>query len=151
MSSFLKVPRKIHHALLLLTDLADRVGEPATVEDIALRGLISPKFLEQVAAPLRSAGLIRGQRGPGGGYVLVRKPREITVGDILKAVEGPMAVAECLGSGGCALAGSCTNRGLWLTLQERLESTLESVTLADLITPAKKRRKRTHDKRRAKK
>jgi Rrf2 family protein len=134
MSSFLKVPRKIHHALLLLTELAERGGEPATVEEIALRGLISPKFLEQVAAPLRSAGLIRGQRGPGGGYVLTRKPSKITVAAVVKAIEGPMAVAECLGSGSCALAGSCTNRGLWLKLQKRLSSTLESVTLADLIT-----------------
>lgn len=88
----LRLSNKERYALQALFDLAfHREGQPAQVRDIAERQRIPVRFLEQIFQDLKRAGLVASKRGPGGGYQLARSPREIGVGDILRATSGAVA------------------------------------------------------------
>ena len=135
MRTLFKVPLKVHHGLLLVTNLAERsVGNVLVpLEEIARKEGISQGFLEEIARLLRSAGLIEGKRGAGGGYALTRKPEDITVADVVLAIEGPVALVECLGAlGACRLERSCTNRNVWSKVQGQLMDTLRDMTVAEV-------------------
>jgi Rrf2 family cysteine metabolism transcriptional repressor len=133
MKLFLNVPKKVHHGLLLVTELAAaKDGELLSLEGIAERAGISQGFLEAIAASLRKAGIIRGQRGSGGGYALAVAPETLVVADLVVALGGPLALADCL-DGGCTHK-HCPSRGLWRLVQMQLVGTLRKLTLADLIT-----------------
>lgn len=95
------------------------------------RGL-SGGFLEEVAAPLRQAGLIKGKRGAGGGYALARAAGDISVADVVEAVEGPVAFVECQG-GGCAISGRCGSKRVWDKVQIAVLEAMRGVSLKDLI------------------
>jgi Rrf2 family protein len=136
MKSLFQVPQKVHNAVLLMTDLAANGGSGVFVSltEVADRQDLSRGFLEEVVAPLRTSGLVKAKRGAYGGYMLARKAEDVTVRDIIEAVEGPVTFVECLGSdGGCVLAKSCSSKRLWGRVQDRVADALESMTLADLI------------------
>lgn len=135
MVSFLKVPKKTHHALYLATSLAQawRRRVSVSLEQVSRETGISAGFLERIAASLRRAKIITGQRGAGGGYRLTRPPRRITVADVVAAVEGPLALLDCVRDRrSCLLAGRCTNRNVWAVVQDQIGATLKRLTLADL-------------------
>ena len=135
MKSFLKIPLKIHHGVLLVTDIAAQFesGRAMTLEQVAKKELVSQGFLEEIAGLLRKAVLIAGRRGPGGGYVLAKKPDEITVADIVIALEGPIMLVECLGEESqCQLSAQCSNRDVWATVQRQMFGTLHGITIAEL-------------------
>jgi Rrf2 family transcriptional regulator, cysteine metabolism repressor len=134
MRSLFKVPQKIHHGLLLTTELATRYAEKRTVslQEIAQTAGISQGFLEQVAFPLRKAGIIAGRRGSGGGYRLAKDPARLTVADVLAAIEGPISVMDCLGDQGlCALSDCCANRNVWMKVRGLITKTLTNMTVAE--------------------
>lgn len=108
---------------------------PLTIREISESQEVSVAYLEQILNKLRRAGLIQSLKGPGGGYVLARKPAEITIGKILKTLEGPFAVTACLvpNSGECNRSESCVARLMWKSLSEKIENFLEAITLQDLI------------------
>ncbi len=138
MKSFLKVPQKVHHGLLLVSDLAERYGsdEPLTLAEIAEKERISQGFLEEIAALLRSGGIIEGRRGAGGGYVLAKDPSALTVADVITAIEGPVALVDCLADmGACALSSRCTNRNVWSAVQNQILSLLSTMTIARVLSP----------------
>lgn len=88
----LKLSNKERYALQALFDMAfHENGRPAQVKDIAVRQRIPVRFLEQIFQDLKRAGLVDSKRGPNGGYQLARPPREICVGDVLRATSGPVA------------------------------------------------------------
>jgi Rrf2 family protein len=97
MKSLLKVTRKAELGLLLVSELAHhQPGDgPLSLEEVAKKTGASRKFLEQIAADLRRAGLIEGVRGAAGGYRLRRGPTEMTVAEVFNAVEGPMELEAC--------------------------------------------------------
>lgn len=97
MKSLLKVTRKAELGLLIVSELAHRAESegPLSLEEIARKSGDSRKFLEQVAGELRRADLIHGVRGAQGGYRLARKADDITVVEVLNAVEGPMELDAC--------------------------------------------------------
>lgn len=135
-SSLFKVPMRVHHGLLIITNLADFYGDGMllSLDDIARKERVSRGFLEEIAAFLRVAGLIEGRRGPNGGYRLRTAPDRISIADVIKAIEGPLALVDCLGSEvGCLLASTCSSRNVWSAIQAQILSTLAAVSVADVI------------------
>ena len=110
---------------------------PLPLREIAEREGISLKFLEQFFPDLRRAGLVNSVRGSRGGYLLIRDPVTIKVGDIVRAVEGPITPVNCLAEGAedacCHRQEGCLTRQVWEKLRDKINEVLDEVTLADLI------------------
>ncbi|WP_312642027.1 Rrf2 family transcriptional regulator [Hydrogenoanaerobacterium sp.] len=132
----MKMSTKGRYGLRLMLDIALNSGEkPVALKDVAARQEISEKYLEQIIIKLSKAELVRGTRGARGGYVLARKPEDISVGDILRVVEGnlsPVDCAECSGQSICARADSCITIDLWRDIKLAVESVVDNRSLADL-------------------
>ncbi|GAB4390318.1 MAG: Rrf2 family transcriptional regulator [Thermodesulfovibrionales bacterium] len=109
-------------------------SEPTSIKEIALRQEVSVAYLEQILNTLRRGGLITSVKGPGGGYLLTRKPSEISIDEILKELEGPLALTSCLDpSEGCSRVDNCVTHLLWRSLGEKIEGFLGTITLDDLL------------------
>ncbi len=111
---------------------------PLPLREIALKEGISFQFLEQIFPDLRRAGLIESVRGVHGGYLLAHQPADINVGDIVRAVEGPIAPVSCLMEATsedacCSRTEGCMTRHVWERLRDRINEVLDEVSLADLI------------------
>ncbi|UCE72346.1 MAG: Rrf2 family transcriptional regulator [Nitrospiraceae bacterium] len=108
---------------------------PLSIKEIAQRQDVSVSYLEQLLNKLRKSKLISSQKGPGGGYVINRKPEEISVGMILNSLEGPVAITQCLdpSTKGCKRVDGCVARLLWKSLGEKIENFLETINLKDLV------------------
>ena len=126
-------------ALLSLALHAEASG-PTSVRDIAERTGLPQPYLEQILLALKGAGLVRSKRGVGGGYVLARDPSEITLGQIVSAVDGPIAVGdfgEPHKNGACDHEGQCMLLVVWSEAGELMRSHLDSFTLADMVARAR--------------
>ncbi|OGL72710.1 hypothetical protein A3F28_01295 [Candidatus Uhrbacteria bacterium RIFCSPHIGHO2_12_FULL_57_11] len=134
MSSLFRVSRRCHDGLVFLGLLAERYGSGAflTVPQAASSSLSGAGYLEQIVGPLREAGMVEARRGPGGGYRLTRDPRTITIGEIVRLLEGPTALVECQAREGCPQKRGCGSRKMWNTLQGRINETLGTMTLAEI-------------------
>lgn len=98
------------------------------------------KFLEQIFNRLKKADFINSVRGPGGGYELIKDPSEITVGDIVRAVEEPLDLVCCVNDAKtCERAEQCPTRPIWQETSRRIKEYLDSVTIADLCEDACKK------------
>ena len=110
---------------------------PVTIKEIARRQGMSVSYLEQLLNKLRRAGLIKSRKGPGGGYTLMKKPDDISIGVILNTLEGPVAITYCLdpepGRPECDQIKKCVTRGLWQSLGDKIELFLETISLNDLL------------------
>jgi Rrf2 family protein len=103
---------------------------------LAEREGLSRKYLHALLTGLKSAGLVHGVRGAGGGFVLTRDPAEITLAEILRALEGPLSLVDCVDDDRvCDRSEGCTARGVWQELSAAMENVAESVTLGDVIAP----------------
>lgn len=115
-------------------------GGPLPLHVIARRQGLSQHYLEQLVGPLREAGLVRSVRGAQGGYQLARPAQEITVGDVVRVLEGPIAVTDCTVPGAgvehCGRAEGCVARGVWERVSQSIARVLDSITLADLCREA---------------
>lgn len=114
---------------------------PLPLEDVAREERISQGYLEEVARLLRAAGLVEGRRGAHGGYVLARDPRDVTVADVMTAIEGQTWTAQCLGMSAEALAKgdgnpkrvrACVHEAVWRKVQGQVMTTLRGITIADV-------------------
>lgn len=113
-------------------------GLPVQVKDIAKRQELPLKFLEQIFNKLKKADFIKSQRGKHGGYVLTKDPREITVGDIVRAVDERFDLVCCVSdTKTCNRAGQCPTRPVWEETSRRVQEYLDTVTIADLCEDAK--------------
>lgn len=134
------ISTKGRYALRVMLELADHErGEYVPLNTIAARQEISVKYLESILVVLSKAGAIDGLRGKGGGYRLNRAPRDYTVGEILRLVEGSLAPVACLDCkpNDCHRTVECRTLPLWEKLQALIENYLDSVTLADLADPSR--------------
>lgn len=124
-----------------MVDLALHADEgPVARQDIAVRQDISADYVAQLFRLLHEAELVEGVKGPGGGYRLVRDPATITVGDVLRAVEGPVAVVHCVlpsDEPSCNRVDHCVTYLLWRKLSAVMSDFLNSVTLQDLCDEAR--------------
>lgn len=140
----MKLSTRGEYGLQAMFDLAQHYGEgPISIKIVAERQGISEHYLEQLIAALRKAGLVKSVRGAQGGYILSRDPEEITVGDIIRVLEGPIAPVDCLNadeSESCARAETCVTRGIWEKVRDSISDVLDSFTLADMVAKASKMR-----------
>lgn len=132
----MKISTKGRYALRLMLDLAvNSNGTPIRIKDIAKRQAISDKYLEQIISILNKAGFVRSIRGPQGGYLLARKPKEYTVGMILRLTEGSLVPVACLEdeSNLCERQNDCVTLLLWKKLNDAINGVVDTITLADLV------------------
>ncbi len=125
-------------ALLSLT-LHDGTTTPTSVRDIAERTGLPQPYLEQILLALKGAGIVRSKRGVGGGYVLAAEPQDVTLAQIVSAVDGPIAVGdfgEPHQNGACDHEGQCVLLAVWADAGERMRRILAAVTLADVSSMA---------------
>jgi len=130
-----------------MVELARRYPEgPVSLAEIARAEGLSLPYLEQIAAVLRRAGLLKSTRGARGGYILARAPDTITAGDVIRALEGKLVVLPCQPEEVCTLINEktcvcqrspvCPTKNVWQQVHTILARTLDRITLADLATPS---------------
>lgn len=136
----MEISTRGRYALRAMLDLAMHGGtRPMLRHDIAARQEISAEYAAQLFRMLRSAGLVRAVKGPGGGYALARDASQIRVSDVLRAVEGPLRVVYCVDPRGyvrCPRSEGCVVRQLWKELSDVITRFLDSITLQDLCLRA---------------
>jgi Rrf2 family protein len=132
----LRLSTKGQYGVRAMFEIAKHYNKgPLTIKEIALKQNVSVSYLEQLLNRLRKTKLITSQKGPGGGYLLQDKPEEISIGMILKALEGPVALAHCLDPSAkeCKQIEGCVARLFWKSLGEKIEQFLETTSLKDLL------------------
>lgn len=131
----MRLSARVDYALRAAVELATAVDGPLTAERIAKAQEIPPKFLESILLQLRRGGVVHAQRGPEGGYWLARPAGEITLADVIRVIDGPLAHVrgqrpEKLGYHGAAAA----LQQVWIALRASERQILELVTIADVAT-----------------
>jgi Rrf2 family cysteine metabolism transcriptional repressor len=125
----LKISTKGRYGLTIMMELARKFGEgPTSLKSIAEKNNLSEHYLEQLIAPLRNSGLVKSVRGAYGGYILSKLPEDITSGDIIRVLEGPISPVDFTEEDDPA------KRDLWVRIRDSIADVLDSSTLADLIT-----------------
>jgi Rrf2 family iron-sulfur cluster assembly transcriptional regulator len=139
----MRLTTKGRFAVTAMIDLALRQGKgPVTLAGISQRQAISLSYLEQLFGKLRRHEIVESIRGPGGGYSLARKADQVTVADIIIAVDEPLDATQCGGKENChgadaATGTRCMTHELWATLNEKMVDYLDSVSLQDLVDQQK--------------
>jgi Rrf2 family iron-sulfur cluster assembly transcriptional regulator len=134
----MRLTTKGRFAVTAMIDLAQRQGKgPVTLAGISERQKISLSYLEQLFGKLRRHKIVSSVRGPGGGYTLARPMAEVTVADIITAVDEPLDATQCGGRENCADEHRCMTHDLWANLNKRMVEYLASVSLHDLVTKQK--------------
>jgi Rrf2 family protein len=132
-----RISAKADYAVRAAVELAAAAGSdrPVKGETIATAQAIPQKFLENILADLRQSGIVRSQRGVDGGYRLARAPADVTVADVIRAVDGPLASVRGEAPEDVAYAGAAAPlQEVWLAVRASLRSVVERVTLADLAS-----------------
>jgi Rrf2 family iron-sulfur cluster assembly transcriptional regulator len=135
----MRLTTKGRFAVTAMIDLAMRQNDgPITLAAISRRQSISLSYLEQLFGKLRRHELVDSMRGPGGGYTLARPAREVSVADIIHAVDEPLDATSCGGKQNCTTGtdgkqGKCMTHELWETLNRKMVDYLDSVSLHDLL------------------
>ena len=132
----MKLSTKGRYGVRAMVDLARAHGDgrPVLMGDIAERQGISRKYLHAILTGLREARLVESWRGVHGGYLLARPPEEINLAEIVVALEGPLALVDCVASpGSCERAGACVAHDVWGEASRAMESVLARLTLAEMV------------------
>ena len=131
----MKLSTKGRYGIHAMYDLAQFGSEtPQPIKSIAERQNIPEAYLEQLIGQLRRSGLVKSVRGAQGGYLLSRSPAEITVGEVLRTLEGELAVVDCLmEEDACHKACSCPTRVVWKKLRDGLNEIVDGITLQDML------------------
>ncbi len=128
------VTTKSRYGLRSLVELAVKSEKnPVSLKDISLEQNISKKYLENIFRMLQKNGIIRSTRGAKGGYQLACDPKQTTVLEVMKAIEGPVELLECLKTSTCKKMSNCPTRYLWDGLERCIIEYLNSMTLENLI------------------
>jgi FeS assembly SUF system regulator len=136
----LRVSKLTDYATVVMTCLAESGDEVLSAQLLAERARLETPTVSKVLKQLASAGLVDSWRGVNGGYRLAREPGEISVADIVTAMEGPIGMTECCAhSGSCNHESHCGVRVNWQRISDAIRSALEGVTLADMLTPPPRR------------
>lgn len=131
----MRVSAKVDYALRAMTELAAASPDLMTGEQIATAQKIPPKFLESILSQLRNGGLVASQRGAVGGYRLAKPPEEISIADVIRELEGPIATVRGARPDELEYIGPASGlRDIWLELRSQMRGVLEQTTLADLLT-----------------
>ena len=131
----MRLTAKSEYGLLAVIDLAVSYGEgPVSAREIAERREIPARFLEQLFVALRRGGVVSAVRGARGGFVLTREPSEISVLEVVEALEGPLETSVCDSerSTGCTRSGACAAAPIWARATSALREVFATTTLAEL-------------------
>jgi Rrf2 family iron-sulfur cluster assembly transcriptional regulator len=135
----MKITTRSSYTVRALLDLAQNSidGRPVRLSDISQREGISHAYLEQLFNRLKKVEVVRGRKGPGGGYILAKKPERILMGEVIKAVEGEEKLFLCTeehsNGESCQRYPGCTTHLLWEKLSASFQDYLNSISLADLL------------------
>ena len=131
----MKISTKGRYGLRTLMDIAVHQAQgPVNLNDIAERQGISAKYLWQIVNLLKTAGFVRGTRGPKGGYVLLRNPAEITLLDVIQILEGPVSLVECVDDPDfCLRTENCVAHSVWEEVSTAIRVALRKITLAEIL------------------
>jgi len=151
----MRLTTKGRFAVTAMIDLALHEEQgPVTLAGISARQRISLSYLEQLFSKLRRHAVVESVRGPGGGYTLARRAQDVSVADIVMAVDEPIDATQCGGRGTCEGEdipdGRCMTHELWSTLTRKMVEYLDSVSLKDLVMQQQRRQDGTailHDRR----
>jgi Rrf2 family iron-sulfur cluster assembly transcriptional regulator len=129
-----RLTTKGRYAVTAMLDLAFHSDtKPVTLTDIAARQTISLSYLEQLFSRLRRANMVKGIRGPGGGYTLADTADKINIADIIAAVDEPIDATKCGGEANCQKEQACLTHDLWMGLSDQIRAYLKDITLAQLL------------------
>jgi Rrf2 family transcriptional regulator, cysteine metabolism repressor len=133
----MKLSTKGRYGVTAMFDLAIKYGQgPISIKEISERQSISEPYLEQLFASLRKAGLVNSIRGAQGGYVLAYKPLDITVGQIIRTLEGPIAPTECVSEKEpllCNKSDICITKSIWENIRDSINDVIDNITLSDMV------------------
>lgn len=131
----MKLSTKGRYGLKAMFELSKNEGiEPVSIKYIATKQNISEQYLEQLFRTLRKKGLIKSIRGSQGGYLLSKEPKDITVGDILECLEGPVSMSECvIDEDVCVNSCNCVTKTVWQRVTKGIEEVIHSINLQDMI------------------
>lgn len=137
----MKLSTKGKYGLRAIIDLARfSETEPVSIGCIATRQKLSERYLEQLFALLKKAGLVKSIRGASGGYVLARNASEISVGDVLRALEGSLEPVRCAAfysEGGCMASEECVTKYVWQRINDSINKTVNEIKLDELVRESK--------------
>ena len=141
----MRVSMKVDYGVRALVDLAQNFGAgPVQTSEIAGRQGVPEPYLDQLLTTLRKVGFVRSRRGPNGGYVLAMEPKELNLGMVVSALEGPMIPIDCLdGSLECNLAGHCAQQDIWRKVEAVTQEFLFATKLVDLVDIQRQHEHRT--------
>src|SRR5260370_7963523 len=147
----LRVSTKGEYGVRIIVDLARHYdGRPRSLTDISQSEMLPLAYLDQLVKRLREAEppLVISKRGAHGGYKLSRKPAQITMGEVVRALEGPISPMICATEGEmvqiCNFLDSCKTKYLWARVRDAVAQTLDSITLADLVAVSEDQHTSTH-------
>ncbi|WP_296645010.1 RrF2 family transcriptional regulator [Romboutsia sp. 13368] len=131
----MKLSTKGRYGLKAMFQLALYKSEgPIPLKNIANKQNISEQYLEQIFSSLKKSGLVKSVRGAQGGYLLAKEPKDITVGDILIVLEGPVSLSSCLlDEDICENSGKCVTKVVWEKIKKGIDEVINSITLQDMI------------------
>lgn len=131
------ISKKSKYALKALMSLARRQDQgPVLIADLASQEQLPRKFLELILLELRNSGVLQSRKGKGGGYLLARRPEQISLGEVLRTLDGSLALLPCLdqaGSQECEEADICGLKAVMQDVQQEIDRILDNTTLTDLI------------------
>lgn len=138
----MKLSTKGRYGLRALIDLGQYSSQnPVSITSISGRQGISERYLEQLMGMLKKAGLVKSIRGASGGYVLTKELSDISVGDVLRALEGSLEPVECPGLNpdeGCKAADICVTKYVWKKINESINHTVDEIKLDQLVEESRK-------------
>lgn len=137
----MKITTKAHYGLMAMCELAKNYGNPpVSVKEVSKLQDCSDSYMEQIFSLLKKADLIKSIRGAYGGYQLKYPPEEISVGQIIRALEGPIGFTNCSHDldSGCSLDQNCCSQNFWKELYQNINTFLEEKKLSDLIQSPEK-------------
>ena len=139
----LKISTQVRYGTRALVQIAEaHPGRAVPVGEIARAQRVSAKYLEHIVSALKNAGLIRAVRGTAGGYRLARPPRSIRLDEVVRALEGPPLVAECVDRPeSCGRHATCPTRGVWVRIRRAIDGVLKGTSLEDLVEGSRARGK----------
>ncbi|RGT73161.1 RrF2 family transcriptional regulator [Mediterraneibacter massiliensis] len=139
----MKLSTKGRYGLRALIDLAQySENGPVSITNISGRQDISERYLEQLMAKLKKAGIVESIRGAAGGYLLAKPMEEISVGEVLRALEGSLEPVECAGLGpgnGCSASDICVTKYVWQRINESINQAVDEIKLEQLVEESKKK------------
>jgi Rrf2 family transcriptional regulator, cysteine metabolism repressor len=134
---FMVISKKCQYAVRAVFELAKRYGpEPVKIGEIAEAQAIPTRFQEAILNQLKQVGYLESRRGPEGGYLLAVPPGELTLGEIIQAIDGPQVPVNCVGGGDgdeCRFYGACVFKSVWNRAQQAIADVYDNTTFQSLL------------------